>query len=130
MKISAKTAFRWLSAPSSNLPQVPFGYPILARQLRGLRSRLGMTTSLVPIAHLFSIPTASPHRMSNVPDRLLRSTPTIDADHPTVRVFARENAGAEGDARHQAVALYYAVRDGIRYDRTRQERSQPSSLAE
>lgn len=33
-----------------------------------------------------------------------------------MRAFARRIAGALGDARERAVALYYAVRDGIRYD--------------
>ncbi len=47
--------------------------------------------------------------------RYLAATPAIDADHPQVRAFAEAHAGA-GDHRAQAVALYYAVRDGIRYD--------------
>lgn len=45
----------------------------------------------------------------------LQPTPTLDADHPAVLAFAQRHAGA-GDARAQAVALYLAVRDGIRYD--------------
>lgn len=45
-----------------------------------------------------------------------RPTPTIDSDHPAVIAFARQHtAGAESDA-ERAVRLYYAVRDGIRYD--------------
>lgn len=40
---------------------------------------------------------------------------TVDADHPDVVAFARRSAG-DGDVRQQAVALYYAVRDGFRYD--------------
>jgi transglutaminase-like putative cysteine protease len=40
---------------------------------------------------------------------------TVDADHPTVVDFARRSAGT-GAVRAQAVALYYAVRDGFRYD--------------
>src|SRR5918999_399798 len=40
----------------------------------------------------------------------------IDSDHPDVVAFAREaTAGATTD-REKAVALFYAVRDGIRYD--------------
>lgn len=39
----------------------------------------------------------------------------IDSDHPDVVAFAAEHA-AGGDDREVAVALYYAVRDGIRYD--------------
>jgi transglutaminase-like putative cysteine protease len=46
----------------------------------------------------------------------LRPTPCIDADHPRVLEFARRAAGGMSDARERAVALYYAVRDGIRYD--------------
>jgi transglutaminase-like putative cysteine protease len=39
-----------------------------------------------------------------------------DADHPEVATFAAQvTAGAESD-REKAVALFYAVRDGIRYD--------------
>lgn len=39
----------------------------------------------------------------------------IDSDHPAVRAFAR--AHAEGATeRERAVSLYYAVRDGIRYN--------------
>lgn len=43
-------------------------------------------------------------------------TPTVDSDHPSVIAFAQEHAGASRGAREQAVNLYYAVRDGIRYD--------------
>jgi transglutaminase-like putative cysteine protease len=39
----------------------------------------------------------------------------VDSTHPAVIAFARD-AVPEGDAREIAVALYYAVRDGIRYD--------------
>jgi transglutaminase-like putative cysteine protease len=39
----------------------------------------------------------------------------VDSAHPAVVAFARD-AVREGDAREIAVALYYAVRDGIRYD--------------
>lgn len=39
----------------------------------------------------------------------------IDADHPDVQAFAGRHAG-DGDARARAVALYFAVRDGLRYD--------------
>ena len=43
-------------------------------------------------------------------------TPTIDSDHPTVVTFAEASAAGGGDIREKAVNLYYAVRDGIRYD--------------
>jgi transglutaminase-like putative cysteine protease len=39
----------------------------------------------------------------------------IDSAHPAVAAFAARHAG-EGDDRERAVALYYAVRDGIRYN--------------
>ena len=46
---------------------------------------------------------ATPH-----PDQAsLLPTETVDADHASVAAFAR---------RHVAVALFHAVRDGIRYD--------------
>ncbi len=45
----------------------------------------------------------------------LACTALIDGDHPQVQGFARQHAlGA--DDRERAVALYYAVRDGFRYD--------------
>jgi len=46
----------------------------------------------------------------------LAPTPTIDCDHPAVVSFAKGSVGATSDPREQAVSLYYAVRDGIRYD--------------
>src|SRR3954447_15924789 len=40
----------------------------------------------------------------------------VDSDHPEVIAFAEKaTAGASTD-REKAVALFYAVRDGIRYD--------------
>jgi transglutaminase-like putative cysteine protease len=46
----------------------------------------------------------------------LRSTACVESDAPTVRAFvARVTEGAT-DARQQAVRLFYAVRDEIRYD--------------
>lgn len=46
----------------------------------------------------------------------LEPTPTIESRHPEIEAFAaRVTAGAE-DAVDRAVRLYYAVRDGIRYD--------------
>ena len=46
----------------------------------------------------------------------LQSTSIIDGDHARVTVFARTHADGAATARDQAVCLYYAVRDGIRYD--------------
>ena len=45
----------------------------------------------------------------------LAATPLIDSDHPAVQAFAAEHARGASD-RERAVALYYAVRDGFRYD--------------
>ena len=39
----------------------------------------------------------------------------IDSDHPKVVEFARQHAVGKDD-REKAVALYYAVRDGVRYN--------------
>jgi len=40
----------------------------------------------------------------------------VDANHPAVLAFARERTRSASDERDIAVHLYYAVRDGIRYD--------------
>lgn len=41
---------------------------------------------------------------------------SVDSDHPAVVEFARREAAGLTDSREIAVRLYYAVRDGIRYD--------------
>ena len=46
----------------------------------------------------------------------LAPTAFIESDHPRVVAFARRAAGAAAGKRDRAVALYYAVRDGFRYD--------------
>ena len=46
----------------------------------------------------------------------LTPTPIIDADHPDVIAFAQEHTTDESSDIDRAVALYYAVRDGFRYD--------------
>lgn len=46
----------------------------------------------------------------------LQPTPIVDAGHPAVLEFTRSKRGASASHRDQAVALYYAVRDGFRYD--------------
>jgi transglutaminase-like putative cysteine protease len=46
----------------------------------------------------------------------LESTPVLDCDHSEVVSFARKHAGENADPREAAVQLYYAVRDGFRYD--------------
>ena len=45
----------------------------------------------------------------------LKPTALLDSDHPAVQAFARQHAIGCTD-RERAVALYYAVRDGFRYD--------------
>ncbi len=45
----------------------------------------------------------------------LTPTAVMDFENPTVAGFIRREAGG-GTAREKAVRLYYAVRDGIRYD--------------
>ena len=51
------------------------------------------------------------------PDRrYLRPTPIIDSDSRPVRAFADEVTAGMTDPAQKAVHLYYAVRDGIRYD--------------
>jgi transglutaminase-like putative cysteine protease len=46
----------------------------------------------------------------------LKATDIIDRDHPDIRAFAAENIGDAKNAVEKAIRLYYAVRDGIRYD--------------
>jgi transglutaminase-like putative cysteine protease len=46
---------------------------------------------------------------------MLGPTRFLDFDVPAVAAFARSHAGA-GTQRERAVRLYYAVRDGLRYD--------------
>ncbi|HEU0198383.1 MAG TPA: transglutaminase family protein [Nevskiaceae bacterium] len=49
-------------------------------------------------------------------DAALQRTAIVNADHPAVVAFAHDAVGTAADTRSRAVALYYAVRDGIRYD--------------
>jgi len=49
-------------------------------------------------------------------DELITPTPTIESNHPAIIDFAgRHAAGSASDA-SRAVSLFYAVRDGFRYD--------------
>ena len=48
-------------------------------------------------------------------DATLQPTALLDSDHPAVVAFAARHGGGADD-RQRAVALYYAVRDGFRYD--------------
>jgi transglutaminase-like putative cysteine protease len=49
-------------------------------------------------------------------EEYLRPTPFIDWDTREVHQFAQESAGSSSDPVDRAVKLYYAVRDGVRYD--------------
>lgn len=49
-------------------------------------------------------------------DSCLRPTRYLDVDHPAVRGFAENASAGAGDPIEAAVRLYYAVRDGLRYD--------------
>jgi transglutaminase-like putative cysteine protease len=53
--------------------------------------------------------------MSEAPDAYLSPGEFVDSDHPAVREFAAKNARGGTDL-ERAVSLYYAVRDGIRYN--------------
>ncbi|WP_218187979.1 transglutaminase-like domain-containing protein [Desulfosarcina cetonica] len=46
----------------------------------------------------------------------LKFTSVIDGHHPHVSAFAHQHADGVTSVREQAVRLFYAVRDGIRYD--------------
>jgi len=46
----------------------------------------------------------------------LEPTPTIESRHPEIDAFARRSCADSEDAVERAIRLYYAVRDGIRYD--------------
>ncbi len=46
----------------------------------------------------------------------LKATQTIESTHPAVVQFAGRHAGDATDEVEQAVRLFYAVRDGFRYD--------------
>lgn len=46
----------------------------------------------------------------------LKPTSIIDSDHPDIVAYARKAAGDSQNLLEKAVKIYYAVRDGIRYD--------------
>ena len=51
-----------------------------------------------------------------VHEEYLRPTSFIDSDHPAVIEFAQDHTRGASSDRERAVELFYAVRDGIRYD--------------
>ena len=54
--------------------------------------------------------------MDSSASEFLQPAAVVDSDHPEVLAYARRHAGTSTDPREQAIALYYAVRDGFRYD--------------
>jgi transglutaminase-like putative cysteine protease len=48
--------------------------------------------------------------------RYLRATAFLDAEHPAIRELATRAIGDAREPIERAVRLYYAVRDGLRYD--------------
>jgi len=54
--------------------------------------------------------------MEDISPEYLRPTAIIDSDHPAVMAYAKESAGESPDPLERAIKIYYAVRDGIRYD--------------
>lgn len=58
----------------------------------------------------------------------LAATSLVDSGHPAVRAFAKQHAQGADD-RERAVALYYAVRDGFRYDPYRVDLSEAGMRA-
>ena len=57
-----------------------------------------------------------PDRKPEPGPEYLQSTRFVDCDNDAVRGFARRVAGAEANDTGRAVRLFYAVRDGVRYD--------------
>jgi len=49
-------------------------------------------------------------------EKYLQTTSTIDFNQVTVQDFVKKHANKANNPDNQAVSLYYAVRDGIRYD--------------
>jgi transglutaminase-like putative cysteine protease len=46
----------------------------------------------------------------------LSATPFIESEHPTIAAFVAPHCDRQGTPRERAIALFEAVRDGIRYD--------------
>ena len=54
--------------------------------------------------------------MDSSASEFLQPASIVDSDHPEVVAYARRHGGPSADPRARAVSLYYAVRDGFRYD--------------
>src|SRR3954467_15759053 len=61
-------------------------------------------------------PTAGAPSDAEAMQPYLASGAFVDSAHPAVVAYAKREAGDATSARDIAVRLYYAVRDGIRYD--------------
>ena len=59
---------------------------------------------------------STPSSDSSPPDGALRATSIVDCDHVAVQEFAHTTTAGMTDTLEKAVRLYYAVRDGYRYD--------------
>jgi transglutaminase-like putative cysteine protease len=59
----------------------------------------------------------------------LEPTPAVDSDHPQIAAFARAHAGGTATPLDAAVKIFYAVRDGVRYDPYRVEFAIPAMRA-
>ncbi len=55
------------------------------------------------------------HHMEDFTETL-QPTKFVDSDHPEVMAYAKQVVGTEADPKQQAIKLYYAIRDGFRYD--------------
>jgi len=53
---------------------------------------------------------------ASVDPRCVKASAIIDSDHHAIRAFVADRSSAHAEDRSRAVALYYAVRDGVRYD--------------
>jgi transglutaminase-like putative cysteine protease len=58
----------------------------------------------------------TPQGFPQVSAAYLAATPFLDHDHPLVREFALAHTDGAATPREKAVRLFYAVRDGFRYD--------------
>lgn len=54
--------------------------------------------------------------VSDDPQDYLEAGHYLDSNHPDVQRYAARVTTGASDARHRAIALFYAVRDGLRYD--------------
>src|ERR1700687_1995325 len=58
----------------------------------------------------------TPYGFPEISDIYLKPTSFLDCDDPVVIEFARRAVASEADNVRKAVRLFYAVRDGFRYD--------------